>query len=75
MRNAILQLPDARTDTARQEVLRAAIRQLERADIYIAAVEFMGLGDPEAERIARRMRTELHALRTYLGAPPAGIRE
>jgi hypothetical protein len=38
MRNAILQLPDARTAKERRQVLRAAMRQLERADLYLAAV-------------------------------------
>lgn len=42
MRNAIVQLPDARTTNERRQVLRAAMRQLERAEIYLAAVAYMG---------------------------------
>ena len=39
----MLQLADARTARERRVVLRAAIRQLERAEIYVDAVAYMVL--------------------------------
>ena len=47
-------------------MLRAAIRQLERADIYLAAVSYMDLDDREAARANNRLRTDLDSLRRYL---------
>ena len=67
MRNAILQLPETRTDNERRQVLRAAIRQLDRAEIYVAAVAYMGIDDREAERAIDRLRTDVESLRRYLG--------
>ena len=51
MRSAMLQLPDARTANEQRHVLRAAIRQLERAELYLAAVEYMDLEDQAARRV------------------------
>jgi hypothetical protein len=59
-------MPKARTGKERRLVLRAAIRQLERADIYLAAVSYMDLDDREAERATNRLRTDLDSLRRYL---------
>jgi hypothetical protein len=67
MRNAIVQLPDQRTTGERRQVLRAAIRQLERADIYLAAVMFMDIDDRPAERALSQLRADLDALRRHLG--------
>ncbi len=67
MRNAILQLPETRTDNERRHVLRAAIRQLDRAEIYVAAVAFMGIDDREVERAVDHLRTDVESLRRYLG--------
>ena len=66
MRNAILQLPEARTANERRQVLRAAIRQLERADLYLAAVAYMELGDREAQRALNQLRTDLVSLERHL---------
>jgi hypothetical protein len=66
MRNAILQLPEARTANERRKVLRAAIRQLERADLYLTAVAYMELGDREAERALNQVRADLANLTRYL---------
>ena len=66
MRNAILQMPDSRTANEQRRVLRAAIRQLERADIYLASVGYIELGDREAERAIGRLRTDVEGLRRYL---------
>jgi hypothetical protein len=66
MRNAILQLPEARTANERRQVLRAAIRQLDRADLYLTAVAYMELGDREAQRALNQVRTDLANLTRYL---------
>ena len=67
MRNAILQLPEARTPNERCKVLRAAMRQLERADLYLAAVAYMDLGDREAQSALNQVRGDLVNLGRYLG--------
>jgi hypothetical protein len=67
MRNAIVQLPEHRTTSERRQVLRAAIRQLERADVYLAAVGFMDVDDRPAERALRQLRADLDGLRRHLG--------
>ena len=67
MRSAILQLPEARTVNERRKVLRAAMRQLERADLYLAAVAYMDLGDREAQRALNQVRNDLRNLGRYLG--------
>lgn len=66
MRAAVLQLPSARTVSESRQVLRAAIRQLERAGIYFDAVGAMELQDFEARRTLDRLRSETEALRRYL---------
>lgn len=68
MRSAILQLPDSRTAGERKQVPRAAIRQLQRADIYLAAVAYMELDDREAQRIVNRLRFEISSLARRLAA-------
>ena len=67
MRNAILQLPSTRTAREQRLVLRAAMRQLERAEIYLAAVAYMELDDREAKRALNQLRTDLESLRRHLG--------
>ncbi len=66
MRNAILQLPEARTGNERRQVLRAAIRHLGRADLYVAAVAYMEIGDREAQRALNQLRTDLVSLERHL---------
>jgi hypothetical protein len=66
MRNAILQMPERRTAPEQRRALRAAMRQLERAEIYVGAVAYMDLGDSEADRAIARLRTDLESLRRYL---------
>lgn len=46
--------------------MRAAIRQLDRAQLYLSAVTYMAIDDVEAERALRRLRTDLDSLRSYL---------
>jgi hypothetical protein len=67
MRNAILQLPDVRTANERRNVLRAAIRQLERAEIYLAAVAYMELDDRASQRAVQQLRSDVYSLRRHLG--------
>jgi hypothetical protein len=67
MRNAIFQLPESRTAGERRKVLRTAMRQLERADLYLAAVAYMDLGDREAQRALNKVRGDLANLGRYLG--------
>jgi hypothetical protein len=67
MRSAILQLPETRTARERGLVLRAAIRQLERAEVYLAAVAYMQLDDQEAQRSVNQLRTDVASLARYLG--------
>jgi hypothetical protein len=62
MRNAILQLPSTRTSKEQR-----LVRQLERADIYLAAVAYMDLDDREANRALNQLRTDLESLRRYVG--------
>ncbi len=66
MRSAVLQLPAARTSNEKRQVLRAAIRQLERAEIYLAAVAYMELDDRDADRAITRLRNDVEILRRYL---------
>jgi hypothetical protein len=72
MRNAILQLPAQRTSKEQRQVLRAAIRQLDRAEIYLAAVAYMQLADRAAERAVRQLRTDLDGLKRHLAELRAG---
>ena len=67
MRNAILQLPETRTASERRQALRAAIRQVERAEIYLAAAAYMELDDREAQRSLNQLRTDVESLRRQLG--------
>jgi hypothetical protein len=66
MRNAIVQLPQTRTAKDRRQVLRAAIRQLDRAELYVVAVDSMKLDDRAAQRLLNHIRTEIDSLRRYL---------
>ena len=75
MRSAILQIPAQRTSSERRKVLRAAIRQLDRAEIYMAAVAYMDLDDREADRAVMRLRTDLESLKRYLAAMRAATTE
>jgi hypothetical protein len=72
MRNAILQLPDQRTTNEQRQVLRAAIRQLDRADIYLAAVAYMQVDDRAVHRTVRQLRADLDGLKRHLAELRAG---
>jgi hypothetical protein len=66
MRVAVLQLPGTRTASESRKVLRAAVRQLERADLYLAALGAMDLGDWQAARALNQLRADADALRRHL---------
>jgi ABC-type phosphate transport system auxiliary subunit len=66
VRNAIVRLPEHRTDSETRRVLRAAIRQLERADVYLAAVEYMDLDDRAAGKALTAIRADVEGLRRHL---------
>ena len=72
MRNAIVTMPEQRSDGQRRQVLRAAIRQLDRADDYVAAVTYMEIPDARVWRSLRRVRLELDELRRHLADLRAG---
>jgi hypothetical protein len=74
MRNAILQLPDQRSANEQRQVLRAALRQLERAGLYLAAVSYMDLGDPAAGRAVTKLRADLDGLYRHLAQERSAIR-
>lgn len=48
-------------------MLRAAIRQIDRAEMYVAAVAYMQIDDRAAQREVARVRAALVELRRYLG--------
>lgn len=73
MRSAIVQIPEARTVNQQRQVLRTAVRQLERADLYLAAVAYLELDDREAGRALGRLRNDLESLRRYLAQRRTGI--
>ena len=66
MRSAILQLPSRRNANERRQVPRAAIRQLDRAEIYLAAVAYMDIDDRAAQRSVRQLRSDLNSLKGHL---------
>ena len=66
MRNAVVQLPDLRTQAEQRTVLRVAVRQLERADLYLAAVESLEIRDHEVRRGIVELRAGIEALRRYV---------
>jgi len=72
MRSAILQLPEKRTLNEQRQVLRAAIRQLDRAEIYLAAVAYMQLDDRATQRSIRQLHTDVEGLKRHLAAVRAG---
>lgn len=74
MRSAVLQLPAVQTQNEQRQVMRAAIRQLDRAELYLAAVVYMEVDDPKAERAVNKLRTDLAGLRRYLAARRSALR-
>jgi hypothetical protein len=75
MRSAILQLPSRRNSNERRQVLRAAIRQLDRAEIYLAAVAYMDIDDRAAQRSVGKLRADLESLKRHLAELRAETRD
>lgn len=73
MRNPIVRMPETSTAGDRGHVLHAAIRQLDRAEIYLAAVDYMDLDDREARRAVTRLRAEVEGVRRYLAEKRSGL--
>jgi hypothetical protein len=74
---AVLQLPGSsavarRVQQHTRRQLRIAIRQLERAELYLDAVESLDLDDPETDRSVRQITEQIRGLRRYLSARRAG---
>ena len=66
MRNAIVRLSSSRSEGEERQALRTAIRQLERAEIYLDAVVAIEIDDREANREVVRLRGEVDRLRRHL---------
>lgn len=75
VRSAILQIPDQRTAPERRRVLGTAIRQLERADLYLSAVVSMDLGDTEVRRLLDHLRRDLETVNRHLRAGRSHLSE
>lgn len=75
MRNAVIQLPKSRSANEQRQALRTAIRQLERADLYLAAVAYTELDDREAERALNHLRGDLESLRRHIAERRTGIQQ
>jgi hypothetical protein len=75
MRNAIVTMPAQRSISEHRQVLRAAVRQLDRAEIYLAAVAYMDLGDHQVDRNVTRLRADVDGLRRYLIERRDGMRD
>ena len=66
MRNAIVRVAETGSAGEERQVRRAAIRQLERADLYLAAVDAMDVADPDATRALGGVRHDVEGLRRHL---------
>lgn len=73
MRNPIVPMPATSTAGDLSQALHAAIRQLDRAEIYLAAVDYMELDDREARRAVTRLRAEVDGVRRYLAERRSGL--
>jgi hypothetical protein len=66
-------MPDQRSENEHRQVLRAALRQLDRAEIYLAAVAYMDLGDAAAARAVTKLRADLRGLHRHLAETKSAI--
>ncbi|HZQ48873.1 MAG TPA: hypothetical protein VFB69_01045 [Candidatus Dormibacteraeota bacterium] len=66
MRNAVMRMPEDRTPEETRRVLRIAVRQLERADLYLAAVASLDIGDDEGQAAIDQIRDDVESLRKHL---------
>ena len=70
MRNPILRFPVDNAEYTRHRVLREAVRQLERAEIYLTAVSDMEIEDRAASRALNQLRVDARDLRRHLSTEP-----
>lgn len=73
MRNPIANVPAQRSSDEIRQAFRAAVRQVESADLYLAAVIYMDLEDPSVDRAVNQLRAGLDGLRRYLIDQREGI--
>ncbi|HXC77632.1 MAG TPA: hypothetical protein VNU19_11320 [Candidatus Acidoferrum sp.] len=73
MRNPIFKPSAERSKGELRSVLGAAIRQIDSADLYLAAVTYMDLEDHSIDRAVSRLRADLDGLRRYLAEQRDGI--
>ena len=74
--NALFQIPRAapsaeqrkREDQCRRHDLQIALRQLERAELYVVALQSLNLEDQEAKASVDHLLGRLRSLRRYLEA-------
>ena len=66
MSQPLLNFPTPQDQLEKRNQLRAAARQLERADLYIDAVLNMEVADRSVERVLTDIRHELAAVRGRL---------
>jgi hypothetical protein len=66
MSSEVLRLGEPASAGDRRAALRAAARQLERAELYLAAVAAMALADRDTSRALVRIRGDVDALRHHL---------
>ena len=63
MRNPIFHLPEPLVPGEHRKPLREAIRQVDAADVHLAAISFMDLRDREGQAELRLLRGDLQNLR------------
>jgi hypothetical protein len=74
VRNAALRLQDQRTVYEHRQMLRSAVRQVERAETYLEAVAHMDLGDGAVQGAIIGLRADLARLRGHLAERRTKIR-
>lgn len=70
MRNPILRFSVDNAEYTHRRLLREAVRQLERAEIYLAAVSDMEIEDRAASRALNQLRVDARDLRRHLSTEP-----
>jgi len=66
MLNSIVRRESLEAPARAKEQLRAAARQLERADLYVAAAAHMEIDDPGAVRALTELRAGIRSVRKSL---------
>ena len=66
MLSSIVRLTATRTAGEESRRLTAAVRQLDRADLYLAATTHMEIDDPAAVRTITQLRAEIRSVQKRL---------